>query len=268
MKERVFAVLRESAEMDGNAAHTAEVLGRFGRVDVYSRSPAEGEIAIPPEASTEPKARNWVNARYEAAGFGGFLHVVKDDVEVYGDPSAFLADVENMIETLDYGAWLNTACDGMNYVYAKYNPTMTVRMDVPGVADRSGLKCDVCVATHSNVQWVCYDYRQVAGTDLLRFDEDFTVPMFFIIEFLARRRATKRAGSLYFMNQYLTVSTERGVFRNKDKKSSSPTAREVMAKEEAAFKSKDVRHEPDYNIDAVLEAFWEKLKSKFPPEEA
>jgi len=44
------------------------------------------------------------------------------------------------------------------------------------------------------------------------FSEDFTVAMYYIVELLARRRRLKKPDQPFFMNQYLTVDSEDGVF--------------------------------------------------------
>lgn len=50
------------------------------------------------------------------------------------------------------------------------------------------------------------------GDAVPMLDERFTVGMFYIIEFLARRRAERKDGQLYYMNQYLSISDEVGAY--------------------------------------------------------
>lgn len=214
---------------------------------------------IPSEADTEPKIRNWINSRY--SGYDGFLHVLTDTVEITKDPSAFVGDLENMMTALDYPVWFNTVCDGCNYVYSKYNPRMRIQCDRPECA-RLGLTGELDFTSHANTQWICYAAPALASPDATAFDERFTVPMFFIIEFLARRRNTKPAGSLFFMNQYLTVGSERGTFRNLPSAANVPPSPDAMKAEDAAFKAMNVDFKPDNNIDVVLETLWEKILSK------
>ena len=101
-----------------------------------------------------------------------------------------------------------------------------------------------------------------ADDNELYFCEDFKVDMYFIIEFLARRKST-HPGSLYFMNQYFTCTSEKGVFEIKDgvKRDEVPNLQEVMKQEDLLFKAKNVNYAPDNNIDLVLERLYEKLKS-------
>lgn len=231
-----------------------------GRFDVKAGNCSCSNEVIPPELDTEPKVRNWVNSRN--AGFGGFLHVLTDSVEVLKDPLRFVSDLENAMRILDYPLWLNTACDGCNYVYSKYNPRLRIGCD-RAECGKLGLAGEICFTSHSNTQWVCYDMPALAGSDLLRFEERFTVPMFFIIELLARRRNTKPVGSLFYMNQYMTVGSEYGTFRNLESAAPEKDApQERMRAEDEQFKAMGVDFSSDNNIDTVLETLWEKILAK------
>lgn len=79
--------------------------------------------------------------------------------------------------------------------------------------------------------------------------------MYEIIEYLARRRATKREGQLYYMNYYLSIVDEVGVYEalNIEGPSIDP---KTMQEEDAVFKDMKVDFAPDNNIDIVLEAFY------------
>ena len=94
------------------------------------------------------------------------------------------------------------------------------------------------------------------------FDEQYCVAMFDIIEFLARRKAT-HLDSLYYMNQYLTVESEKGVFVNKTlNQSDKQTSQDVLEKENKIFRSSNINTVPDNNIDQVLERVYETLKKR------
>ena len=82
--------------------------------------------------------------------------------------------------------------------------------------------------------------------------------MFWIIEFLARRRNTKSQGQLFYMNQYLTIDSELGTFEQIaiDNNLSEKT----MKEEDAKFKKKKIDFAPDNNIDIILEETYSKLK--------
>lgn len=96
----------------------------------------------------------------------------------------------------------------------------------------------------------------------MKFNESFDIPMFMIIEFLARRRNSKRFDQLYWMNMYATIPEEVGVFKIDPESNEQPISQEKMAEEDAIFKKLEVNYAPDNNIDEILENLWGKLKSK------
>lgn len=85
--------------------------------------------------------------------------------------------------------------------------------------------------------------------------------MFYIIEYLARRKATKAKDSLYFMNQYLSIFDEVGTFHaiSSEKSQLDPNK---MQEEDALFKSMNINYAPDNNIDVILDSFYSKIKEK------
>jgi len=270
---RRIVIIHEHEEYSSNVSNLISVLMANSvapEIIVYTKTP-NGNFnvghersrcsneTIPPEFDTEPKVRNWVNARN--SGFEGFLHVLSDSVEITSDPTVFVSDLEHMMSALDYPLWLSTCTDGCNYVYSKYNPRMRISCDRPECSEL-GLPGELNFTSHSNTQWVSYDMPALRGSDLLRFDEKFTVPMFFIIELLARRRNTKPDGSLFYMNQYVTVGSEHGVIRNFQGIRPEQPDPKVMQAEDTAFKAMGVNFSPDNNIDVVLEALWEKILTK------
>lgn len=265
MSDRVFAIIHDEAALVENAAKLVSAFKAVSsRVVVYtpfngfSAEGAEVVIYDPALLDIEPKVRNRINVDLASCGF---VHVVKSSVELTGvGLETFLTDLEKMMDTLDYSVWFNTALDGCNFVYSKYMPRMSVKMDDPEVNMKAGLP-DLDVTSHSNTQWVVYDMPRLKGSDLLRFDEKFSIPMFFIIEFLARRRNTKASGSLYFMNQYLTVATEKGVFKEV-KRAREPEDSAKMKAEDAVFRSMNLDFTADQSLDTVLETLWEKIAAK------
>jgi hypothetical protein len=103
----------------------------------------------------------------------------------------------------------------------------------------------------------------IKDRDLLRFEEKFTIAMYYIIEFLARRRKIGGEGSLFFMNQYLAVGKEVGAFCNMDI-DDGPLDQAKMKEEDAVFKAMNVDYSPDNNVDFILEALWRKILAKQP----
>ena len=94
------------------------------------------------------------------------------------------------------------------------------------------------------------------------FDERFTVGMFFIIEFLARRRINRRPDQLYYMNQYLSIGDELGAYDMSKNTFKPDTDQDTMNRENELFKSLNINYAPDNNIDIVLDALYNKLKAK------
>lgn len=142
----------------------------------------------------ETSRRNAVLRRYEVDGFTGILHVISDTVHIQRDPTAFMDDLGSMMREFDYPLWLSTVTDPCNYVYNRYNPRFVLLNDVQRLRD-AGIKYGLAVTSHSNTAWMAYDMGALASQrDIEYFCEDFDVPMFFIVELLARRRQFRRPG--------------------------------------------------------------------------
>ena len=274
MSRRTIAIINENEKniknvmdmvsvfMINSVADEITVYTKFDPVQFnisHERSRCSGE-SIPAECDNGPKLRNWINSKYTKDC--GFLHVINDSVELLKNPVFFISDLENMMTVLDYTVWFSTVTDGCNYIYQKYNPRIRISCDRPECA-KFHLNGELNFTSHSNTQWITYDMANTFGTDLMRFDDRFTVAMFYIIEFLARRRNTKRPDQLFYMNQYLTVGSEFGVFRSvKSEKQDDQPDSETMKREDALFKSMNINFTPDNSVDQVLETLWEKIKQK------
>lgn len=273
-KKREIAIFNNKKEQFDAAKKLAKSLVEtkaFSEVTLFTRDagaiPASEEFGtkvIPDTCDTISKARNFINAEYKLKQFDGFLHVVEDIVELQKDPTEFLAALEKMMDVLDYDVWFNTICDPCNYVYSKFNPRLSVEMDKEDVKSL-GLSSKLLFTSHSNTAWICYNFASVPS-DLLAFNESFDIPMFMIIEFLARRRNTKRSGQQYLMNMYATIPEELGVFKVSAPSAGEDPKSEKMAEEDKAFRSLNVNFAPDNDIDKILESFWTKIKSKLEEE--
>lgn len=209
--------------------------------------------------SNRAKCKNEINEFFKRLGFNGFLHVVESHIQLLKDPSTYLVEQEHCMDVLDYDVYFSTTSDGCNYVYSKFNPRVTIQLDSPEFKSLN-LPQSISFTSHSNTVWVTYNFAKIVD-ELLKFDERFNIPMYFIIEFLARRRNTKSAGSLYLMNQYLSIPSEIGVF-TQDQESHQRDQSDDMQKEDAIFKSLDLNFVPDNNIDQLLVDMIDKLKSK------
>lgn len=187
------------------------------------------------------------------------MHVVEDVVEVIKDPTQFIKDIAKMMTSIKMDVWLNTVCDGMNYVYSKYNPRIVIEFDNERWKT-FGLD-GIVFTSHSNAAWMVYNMANYNEQKFL-FDENFSIRMFMIIEFLARRK-TVNAGSnsLCMMNMYPTVKSENGTFKLAKAYDEQPAA-ELMQKENEKFTSMGINTAPDNLIDNVLEALYNLLSEK------
>lgn len=209
--------------------------------------------------SNRAKCKNEINKFFKELGFKGFLHVVESPVQLLKDPAAYLIEQERCMDVLDYDVYFSTTSDGCNYVYSKFNPRVTIQLDSPDFKTLN-MPQSISFTSHSNTIWVTYNFAKITD-ELLKFDERFNIPMYFIIEFLARRRNTKPIGSLYLMNQYLSIPSEVGVF-TQDQESHQRNQSDDMQKEDMIFKTLNLNFVPDNNIDQLLVDVINKLKSK------
>lgn len=271
--KRIIAVLHEHSDMTENVHKIANIILENACADafyVFTKESLEEfnyangtqicqNVCWPAECDNIPKVRNWINSYFKTNQFNGMLHVLEDTTEILKIPTGFITDVENMMKKLDYDVWFSTVCDTCNYVYAKYNPRLGIVIDRAEMF-KLNLGSQLLFTSHSNTQWIIYNYEK-APEDLLKFNDSFSIAMFYIIEYLARRRNTKKENQLYFMNQYLTVESELGTFKklNCNIKEDDPN---VMKEEDAKFKQLNVNFSPDNNIDTVLETTYKKLKEK------
>lgn len=234
-------------------------------VKVYFKSDVEqfgltncDSETFPDEIDIPAKAKNYVIQREKAAGYE-WLHIIEDTVVILKDPNQFICDLESMMTLLDINSWLSTITDSCNRVYFKYNPRLKIKLDRPEY-EKFGLK-ELLFCSHSNTQWMTFNLVK-GDENELHFNEDFKVAMFWIIEYLARRR-NSHPESMYFMNQYATVQSELDIFENTLLNDSDKVEiPELMKEEDQKFKSLQINYSPDNNVDNVLERIYLKLESK------
>lgn len=216
-------------------------------------------VQMPEDIDTQAKAKNFVIRWAKSNCNEGKLHVIEDTVEILKDPSEFMSQVERTMDLMDINSYLGTITDGCNRVYQKYNPRLRFKIDKPEW-QKLGIS-ELVFCSHSNTQWMVFDIGK-GDENELTFCEDFKIAMFWIIEYLARRRNT-HPGSMYFMNQYITCPEELGVYKNVlPNESDNIETPELMKAEDEIFKAKKVCYAPDNNIDEVLERAYCKLATK------
>lgn len=220
--------------------------------DAYSS--AFTEVVFPDSIDNIAKRKNFIIDYVKAKNFKGFLHIIEDTIVLDKDPFDYIAQIENAMDVFDYSIHFSTVADPCNYVFSKFNPRLSLDIDDDGIKARLSLPSTVSFTSHSNTCWLIYNFNKLQD-NIQKFDERFSIAMYMIIEYLARRRASKKDGQLYYMNQYLSISSELGTYHNEDIQSDQidPT---VMQNEDAIFKSMNVDFTPDNNIDTVLNDFY------------
>ena len=217
-------------------------------------------IVFPKEIDSIPKRKNFILDYAKSKGFNGFMHIVEDCIALDRDPMQYIEKIEKTMDVLDYSVHFSTVTDPCNYIFKKFNPRLTIDVDDENAKTRLGLPDRISFTSHSNICWTIFDLNKL-GDDVPKFDEKFTIAMYVIIEYLARRRAQKKEGQLYFMNQYLSISDEIGSFHQIDV-SPENIDQQKMKEEDNIFKQMKVEFAPDNNLDAVLDTFYQKVKEK------
>lgn len=270
---RIISILHVNDSMNDNVKNIVKFLidnNSTTQLYVFTKTPDDSfniangtctcsNVSWPDTCTTIPQIRNWINNFFKTNNFNGKLHVLEDTTSILKNPNEFINEIEHTMDILDYDVWFSTVCDTCNYVYSKYNPRLNVMLDKVEYFPL-GLGNKLVFTSHSNTQWIIYNFSKVPD-ELLKFDESFTISMFYIIEYLARRRNTKRADQLYLMNQYMTVGSELGVFKALSIEAQDDTTQKIQEEDEK-FKEKNVDYRPDNDIDILLELIYAKLNAK------
>lgn len=261
---RIFAILNDHEEVDvgenilkhlpdgsealvftKNEKKTPEISGKTIKM-----------VKIPEEFSDKrSKMRNFIIKTVRESGFSGFLHVSEDSVRLKSDPVSFFDDVERMMTTFGLKSWYNTALDGCNYVFSKYNPRFSISVDVENTPI-SGKTIHWC--SNANTEWTVFDLNGAEDKDLM-LDERFGIAMYYIIEFLARRRNQKSQGELHYMNMYPGLDSELQVL-DRAEVCQKKDENEDFRKEDVIFKEMKVDNHPDMDIDVVIQEMSKKLE--------
>lgn len=208
-------------------------------------------VKIPTEMQVNcPKIKNFVSNYFFSQDFKGFLHVIEDTVQILKDPIEFLIEIEKMMSKLDQKSWFNTITDPCNYTFTIYNPRFSVELDEPSI--KEVYDKTIYWTSHANTSWICYDYSKATFDDI-KFDESFSIPMFYIIKFLAERRNNRNPGELYYMNFYPTVKEERGVFKNIQHRDDDKHTQKDFQIEQQIYESQKINNEADMIIEAVMD---------------
>ena len=202
------------------------------------------------------KLRNFVSHELFDEKTAGFAHIIEDNVEIFNSPDVFLDKIEEMMSVFQLNTWFETSCDGCNLVYSKYNPRLYIAVDEPEAKKHYDKTIAWC--SNANTLWVCYNMDRCAFEDV-RFEEKFQFPMYYIIEFLARRRNTKKPGQMDYMNYYPSVPEELDVFRCIDVKGGRNFTNEEIKAEGQLFSEMKVDNHPDSSVDMLMEDMRSKI---------
>lgn len=222
--------------------------------------PRVQNVVCPPEIQFKSiEGRNWIAKWAKETIKTGILHIIDDRVRIKNDPGEFLTSLERLMDVFGLDSWFNTVMDRANYVFDKYNPLFRLRIDDPEYAKI--LPGFLVFCSNANTMW--YSFNLDADIDKILFDESYEVPMHYIIEFLSRRRNTKRTGSIDFMNAYPTTEKEEGLFEEV-KVDEPKIKKEVFMKEHKMFLEKVTEKKPDFDPELVLSSIVANLKAKLP----
>jgi hypothetical protein len=194
--------------------------------------------------------RNFVSKQLLDEKITGFVHIIEDIVQIYNDSENFLDKIEQMMQILKLKSWFNTSCDQCNFVYSKYNPRLYIAIDderMKKVYDKTIAWC-----SNANTLWTIWNYDMCTFEDL-RFEEKFQFSMYLIIEFLARRRNTKKNGELYYMNYYPSIPEELNVFKCMDVKNGKQFTNDEINNEGKIFKEMCIDNHADTDINVLME---------------
>ena len=177
-------------------ADEAKVSGNFKEVYLFD----------PEFIHHESKMRNLIVEKFFTEKCKSFVHVISDALPIKnGNLDKFVPAIEEMMDKLDQVSWFSTRSDPCNYVFEKYNPKFIIGIDEKNLKNYNKT---VLFTPFANTAWTIFDFSKVTDIDAVKFNDSFRIPMFYIVEFLSRRRKYQPA----FMNCYPTVEEERWVF--------------------------------------------------------
>lgn len=207
--------------------------------------------------------RNYILKDMLDAKTGGFLHIIQENVKIHNPIANFVASVEKMMTVFALKSWFNTSCDVCNFIYQKYNPRLYISIDDEEAKKRYDQTIAWC--SNANTLWTCYN-MDICSFDDVKLDERFKCSMYYIIEFLARRRNTKKPGQLDYMNYYPSVPEEMNVFSIFETSDENPLTKGEMDEEGKIFQSMGIDTHPDMSVDQLMEDMYSAIM-KIDPQE-
>ena len=272
MTDRIYAIANfDKEEFDFEQVYEALPFKENAELYFFTAFNKTAEIAentkkfikvflFPPElVDSESKMRNFVTETFYSAKIKTFLHVVSDALPIKNEKlDLFVPAIEEMMRKFKQISWFSTRSDPCNYVFEKYNPKYKVEIDKPNSENYNRM---VYFTAFANTAWTIFDYSVVSDLDMVKLNDSFRIPMFYIVEYLSRRRKYQTA----FMNAYPTVDEERWVFDpssmfvQKLEPEKEKFGREDYEKENKLFMEMKVDFEPLTNVEKIFEMICEKL---------
>ena len=215
---------------------------------------------LPPEIiDSESKIRNFAYKTFFDKKCDSFVHFVSDMLPLKSENiMEFVPAIEDMMSKLNQISWFSTRSDVCNYVFEKYNPKFKIFVDEENTKQYNRM---IFFTAFANLAWVTFDYSKVDDFIKIKLDDDFKIPMFFIVEYLSRRREYQPA----FINCYPSIEEERWVFdtssmfKQKLKPSPDKFSRSEYEKDNALFGKKNIDFKPMGNIEKAFEMICDTL---------
>ena len=215
-------------------------------------------VPIPDFVDNKSKRKNFVIDTIQSSSYKNIAHVIEDYISIVKDPTEFINELENAMVQLDYDIWFSTETDGCNFLFNKFVPRLEVRIDDEEVKKKLNLPFEIIFTSNSNIDWIALNFAK----EVQKFNELFSIPMYMIIEYLSRRRDNRKENQLYYMNQYMTVPAERGVFKSVIEQNDLAEDSKQMQVENEIFQSMHVNTHPDNAIDLHLRDLHNKIQEK------
>lgn len=265
MKNRIFAILNWKKNRTENVQNeiVAKLPLREGDKILlfYDSSNAEKEpdfgdkvVEFVPMTKEDGRNRaaglNFVYKYLKEHFSNAYGYAIYDSIQFKKDPIPFMDSIEEMMSKLKIDLWFNTYTDPMNFVFSKFDGRVSVVINEPELQKKYDKK--IIWTSHSNPNLSIVDldvYVPPKENDGKTFDDNFEVPMFWIIKFLCERRRDKKG----FMNYYPTIPEEVGTFVSADFKDGLKTTPELMQKEDKMFGEFKLDHTPSQNPEELMD---------------
>ena len=266
-KRRIFAIINYYREIDifDNIISKLPIDRDIGdKVVVFSsyglKQPEDGfyEVLDIDSQFNRAVAKNYVLRTLKNRFNDGFAYVFEDPLVVVKDKfEKWIPDQEEFMTKFKQDVWLNTVLDECNYIFDKY--VTRVNIEIDNSEYNKLFNHQLGLVTNANTKMVVYNLDNIdLNSDVVFFVEDFEIPMFYIIEFLARRRNLKHPGS--FMNFYFTMPSEKGILKTIKNYKGTLKFNELINVETKRFEQMKVDYHPDMDVDLIMKFIEETLK--------